>query len=147
MNTPSVFQRFFEQCPGDLRDEICSPHLDDVIVYSETFSEQMEHARTVLRRLKAHGMKLKLKKCNFLKKEVAFLGRLVSEHGYRIDPENTRAMSTLKGNPPKAVGDVKTDSRFAWLLSLFHKGLCENCSIKRQSKLETGASRCPSQTY
>ena len=88
-----------EQCLGDLRDENCSPYLDDVIVYGKIFSE---HVRTVLRR-EAHGVKLKLKKCKFFKKEVAFLEILVSEHGYRTDPENTKAVSTLKDNPPKTV--------------------------------------------
>ena len=67
MNTPTVFQRFMEQCLEDLTDEICSPHPDNVIVYSKTFSEHVEHVRTVLRRLKAHGVKLKLKKCKFFK--------------------------------------------------------------------------------
>ena len=63
--------------------------------------------RTVLRRLKAHGVKLKLKKCKFFEKEVVFLGRLVSERGYRIDSENANAVITLKDNPPKTVGDVR----------------------------------------
>ena len=107
MNVSSAFQRFMEQCLGNLRDEICSPYPDNVIVYSKTFSEYVEHVRTVLRRLKAHGVKLKLKKCKFFKKEVAFSGRLVSKHGYRIDPENTKAVSTLKDNPPKTDGDVR----------------------------------------
>ena len=62
---------------------------------------------TVLRRLKAHGMKLKLKKCKCFKKEVTFLGRIVSKHGYRIDPENNKAVSTLKDNPPNTVVDVR----------------------------------------
>ena len=60
-----------------------------------------------MRRLKAHGVKLKLKRCKFFKKEVAFLGRPVSKHGYRIDPENTKAVSALQDNPPKTVGDVR----------------------------------------
>ena len=78
-------------------------------------------------------MKLKLKKCKFFKKEVAFLGRLASEHGYRIDPENTKAVSTLKGNPPKTVGDVRKIVGFLVIMIITSRTLqkllnhCMNC--------------------
>ena len=94
-------------------DEICSPYLDDVIVIDDvivnikTFSEHVEHVNILLRKLKAHEVKLKLTKCKFFKKEVAFLGRPVSEHSYRTDPENTKAVSTLENNPPETVGGVR----------------------------------------
>jgi hypothetical protein len=59
-NGPANFQMFMENCLDDLRDNICIPYLDDVIVYSKTFSEHLHHLQQVLQRLKEHGVKLKL---------------------------------------------------------------------------------------
>ena len=73
-NTAANFQRFMENCLGALRDNICIPYLDDVIVYSTTFAEHSHHIQHVLQRLKEHGVKLKAKKCALFKKQVSFLG-------------------------------------------------------------------------
>ena len=62
-NAPASFQRFMESCLGDLRDQVCIPYLDDVIVFSKPFEEHMGHVRQVLQRLKSHGVKLKPGKC------------------------------------------------------------------------------------
>ena len=75
---PGAFQRFMENCLGDLRDTVCIPYLDDIIIFSASFEEHVEHTRKVLRRLREHGVKLKPRKCKLFKKEVVFLGRVVS---------------------------------------------------------------------
>ena len=106
-NAPASFQQFMEECLEGLQDDICIPYLGDIIVFSKTFEEHIDHVRTVLQRLRAHGVKLKATKCKFFQKEVRYLGRIVSEEGYRIDSENVNAINSLKETPPKSVGEVR----------------------------------------
>ena len=106
-NAPAAFQRFMEQSLSDLRDKICLPYLDDIIVYSKTFEEHVEHVRQVLQRLHQHGIKLKPSKCSFFKKQVKFLGRIVSDKGYIMDPDNIKAVTSLQDRIPKTVGEVR----------------------------------------
>ena len=87
MNAPANFQRFMERCLGDLRDKVAVTYLDDIIEFSRTFEAHVEHLREILRKLRQHGVKLKPRKCSLFKREVRFLGRIVSGDGYRMDPE------------------------------------------------------------
>lgn len=117
-NAPANFQRFMENCLGELRDDICIPYLDDVIVFSNSFSEHIEHLRKVLQRLREHGVKLKPKKCNLFKREVSFLGRIISKDGYRIDPKATCAVQEWKERTPQTIGDVR---RLMGLLGVYRR--------------------------
>ena len=106
-NAPANFQRFMEHCLGALRDEMCIPYLDDVIVFSASFDEHTEHLRRVLQRLKIYGVKLKPTKCELFKREVTFLGRIISQDGYQMDPKATRAVTDLKNVTPQTIGEVR----------------------------------------
>ena len=72
-NAPGKFQRFTEYCLGGLWDDICIPYIDDIIVISKSFENHVDHLRQVLRRLRAHGVKLKPKKYRLFKREVKYL--------------------------------------------------------------------------
>lgn len=106
-NAPASFQRFMESCLGDLRDKICVPYLDDVIVFSSSFNDHIEHLRQVFQRLKEQGVKLKPKKCTMFKRELKFLGRIVSSEGYKLDPSTITPILRLKESPPKTVNEVR----------------------------------------
>ena len=104
---PGAFQRFMENCLGDLRDTVCVAYLDDIIIFSNTFEKHIENTRKVLQRLREHGVKLKPRKCKLFKREVTFLGCVVSEEGYKLDPSSIKPVLALKNSPPKTVNEVR----------------------------------------
>ena len=106
-NAPAVYQRCMESALEGLNHNICEVYLDDVIVFSKTFDEHVENLRKVLQALRKKGMKLRVDKCDLFKKEVLYLGKIVSSEGYRPDPKDTSALQTLTEQTPQTVGNVR----------------------------------------
>ena len=102
-----TFQQFMNDCVEDLRDKICLPYLDDLLVFSPSFEEHLEHVRLVLQRLKMKGIKLKLSKCELFRDQVRYLGHLVTSEGHCIDPKDKEAVLHLKETKPSTVGEVR----------------------------------------
>lgn len=106
-NAPAAFQRSMEEMLDSLRDECCIPYLDDVLCYSKTFEDHVEVLRRVLRALQRHGVKLRPTKCELFKKEVRYVGKLVSADGVRLDPKDLEAIQGLRSKIPSTVGEVR----------------------------------------
>ncbi len=54
-------------------------YLDDLIIHGKTFMEHLQHLDQVLGSLKSACLKLKPSKCRLLKKQVTFLGHIITE--------------------------------------------------------------------
>ena len=106
-NAPGEFQRFMEHCLDGLRDDICIPYIDDIIVFSQTFEYHVDLIRKVLRRLREHGVKLKPKKRRLFKREVNCFVQIVSAAGYTLDHSNVETVRALKDSKPSTVGEVR----------------------------------------
>lgn len=98
-----------------LRDFVCV-YLDDILVFSKSAEDHMRHLRVVLQRLQKHRFYVKLKKCEFNKPEVKFLGHIVSADGVRPDPDKIKAI--LDWPVP---GDVSALRSFLGLANYFRK--------------------------
>jgi hypothetical protein len=60
--------------------------IDDILIYSKTWAEHLQHIKEVFTLLLQHQFKVKLSKCSFAKKELAYLGHVISAKGVAIDP-------------------------------------------------------------
>ena len=117
-----------ENCLGDLRDEVCIPYLNDIIVYSRTFDSHLDSLRRVLKRLREHGVKLKPRKCNMFRQEVNFLGRIIYPEGYKLDPESIKPILHLQNSTSQTVGDVR---RLLGLLGYYRRYIKNFSSITK----------------
>ena len=107
MNAPAGFQRFINNCLAHLSHDICCACLDDILVFSKTFNEHEINVKKVLTCLKKKGIKLNAGKCNLFKREIRYLGRLISEKGCRPDPEDVKALDKCK-IPPTDIGKLRS---------------------------------------
>lgn len=67
--------------------------LDDILVFSETWAEHLEHLRLVLSVLREHQLFAKMSKCSFAQDHIDYLGHVISKEGITTDAEKTEAMA------------------------------------------------------
>jgi hypothetical protein len=60
--------------------------LDDILIYSSSFQDHLEHIEVVLNLLDKDGWKVKPSKCTFAKRSIAYLGHVISSQGVATDP-------------------------------------------------------------
>jgi len=78
---PSVFQRLMDFVLHGLSYLTCLVYLDDIIVFGRIFAEQLERLDEIFCRLRQANLKLKPSKCSLFRRQVEFLGHVVSEDG------------------------------------------------------------------
>ena len=66
-NAPASMQRLMNDALHEYLDIFVIAYLDDVLVYSTSKEEHVEHVRLVLKKLKEYSLLLKLEKCEFYK--------------------------------------------------------------------------------
>ena len=85
-NAPSTFQRLMDNIMRSAGHFSCV-YMDDVIVFSASLEEHIKHLHEVFKRLRNANLKVQLAKCDFFRKEVAYLGHIITDHGVKPNPD------------------------------------------------------------
>jgi len=94
-----------------IRPEERAGNRASIVIYGASLQEHNKRLTEVLKRLREHNLKLQIEykceyKCEFLRKEVTYLGHIISENGILPDPSK---LSAVKNFPtPKKVKDVQS---------------------------------------
>lgn len=111
-----VLTRLLDQVFSDVKFQYVFNYLDDLVIYSKTWEEHVEHLHNVFSRLRQAKLTVNPEKVRFAVGEISFLGHKVSARGVQIDPERTKAIRNFpRPTNPKAV------SRFIGMVNFFAK--------------------------
>ena len=101
---PAYFQALISEVLKGL-SHFTIAYLDDIIIFSKTKEEHLQHLEIIFQRLCEAGLKLKQSKCSFMKLHIEYLGHLILENGVEPMPDK---LSTIKEMPaPRSPKEIK----------------------------------------
>lgn len=81
-------------------------YLDDIVVYSDTLEDHVQHLRQVFQVLRENELYVKKEKCSFAQPEVMFLGNHIKGGKIMMDRAKVRAIEEWE--PPTNVSELRS---------------------------------------
>ncbi len=91
-NAPAVFMALMNDVFKKELDSFVMVYLDDILIFSKTREEHLEHLRNALTRLREHKLYAKMSKCSFAASEVEYLGHVISKNGISVEEQKVKAV-------------------------------------------------------
>lgn len=75
-------------------------------MFRKTKEEHLQHLDMVLKRLNEEKLMINLKKCEFMKEDLVYLGFVISNDTLKMDPNKVEAI--LNWPTPKPISEVRS---------------------------------------
>ena len=94
-NGPSIFQRVMQGILAPYLWIFCLVYIDDIVIYSKTYEEHIDHLDLVLGAIEKSGITLSPVKCHLFYSSILLLGHKVSRLGLSTHAEKVCAILDL----------------------------------------------------
>jgi hypothetical protein len=115
-NAPKTFMRLMKEVLKDFIGKFVIVYLNDILIFSKTEAEHLKHLVVLMRRLQQEKLLINMKKLSFMRKELIYLGFVISANKLKMDLEKIKAIKNWPS--PKSVFEVRS---FHGLASFYRK--------------------------
>ncbi|GBG60856.1 hypothetical protein CBR_g15977 [Chara braunii] len=119
-NAPTTFQAAMTNEFRAMLDRFVLVYLDNILIYSRTLEDHLEHLQRVLETLRCATYKVNLDKCEFVRQELEYLGHFVTPEG--ISPLSDKIQAIQEWSELKTVTNVRSFLGLAGYYQRFIKG-------------------------
>ena len=105
-NAPATFQRIMDKILAGYKYSFCFVYLDDIVIFSESFDDHINHVKKVFDRLRQYELSISLKKCQFARDQVKFLGHIIKNGTISPDPNTVASIKDL--SPPTGTSQLRS---------------------------------------
>ena len=114
--SPAIFQRILSNIIRKYNlTDFSENYIDDILIFSESFEDHIEHIEKVIKAKVNEGFRLKFRKCTFAVESVKYLGHIIEHNTVR--PVKDNLISIHNFPTPKTQKNISTISWKNQLLS------------------------------
>jgi hypothetical protein len=95
-NAPATFQALINVMPHNFIHHFVLVFFNDILIFSNSWTEHLQHVRAILQRLHDHKLEVKRSKCTFGAESVAYLGHVITARGIAMDADKVATVQAWR---------------------------------------------------